>query len=812
MGDDPSGLRVMHVCWLAGNSQGGYRTRVVEETRLLGELGHRVVLAVFSPPWEAGDGQPARFLRNDLHRQTGADVHVLPTSHFFDLVPSDASDREIIEPLARLAHEHAIQLVHGQAAYAATLALRLVRRVPGLKVVFDAHGIMPEETLMTGGHEARARGAEQLERDLLSNADLVVLVSQRMGRHFESKYGIRMRRHVLIPCCVDLAKFDGVEGYRQQSRESLGLQDSVVITYAGTLVAWQWPAAMFNAFAQIRRRIPTARLLLLVPERDHATATSLLQAAEVPPDAYILREVPNAEIGHTLVAGDVGLLLRQNDPVNLVSSPTKFGEYLAAGLPVMATDAVGDFSDWIREQQVGVIVPASDEGIAAAALDAVCAFLEDVRSRRAAWRDRCRTLATKQLSWRGRIRDLARMYHEALGLRVVPAAESGTPLPPEGEGGVTGTLASDRLGATPSAPCIAGRPLRVLFNGHDLKFARPIIEHFADSPGYEVRVDEWRGHNIFDTGQSEAMLPWADVIFCEWCLGNAKWYSQRKRPGQRLFVRLHSQEMRLPFRHELEWPNVDGIVFINFNHYDTFCAEQPDQASKAAVIFNAIDCDALDQPKLPGAEFNLGFVGINPMLKRPDLAFEILSRLRGEDSRFTLFIRTKMPWEYWWLWERSHERDFFFRFFEAIEASPHRNSVVFDAYGDDMVAWYSKVGFVLSTSDREGSHQAVAEGMAAGCVPVIRDWAGATPLYPAPFVFSAVDEAVELVLRSREPTARRRIAAEMTAYSRERFDISVIARQWEALFAGADVDILSCPDGQVLASCVDRQEAVLNAK
>jgi len=338
-------------------------------------------------------------------------------------------------------------------------------------------------------------------------------------------------------------------------------------------------------------------------------------------------------------------------------------------------------------------------------------------------------------------------------------------------------------------PRVAGRPLRILFNGHDLKFARPIIEHFAGSPGYEVRVDEWRGHDIFDAGRSEAMLPWADVIFCEWCLGNAKWYSRRKRPGQRLFVRLHSQEMRLPFRHELEWSNVDGILFINFNHYETFCAEQPDQAGKAAVIFNAIDCNALDQPKLPGAEFNLGLVGINPMLKRPDLAFEILSRLREEDPRFTLFIRTKMPWEYWWLWERPPERDFFSRFFEAIEASPHRDAVVFDRYGDDMAAWYQKVGFILSTSDHEGSHQAVAEGMAAGCVPVIRDWVGATPLYPVSFVFSTVEDAVDLVHRSIEPETRRRIAAEMIAYARAHFDVPAITRRWAALFAGADVRV-----------------------
>ena len=70
-----------------------------------------------------------------------------------------------------------------------------------------------------------------------------------------------------------------------------------------------------------------------------------------------------------------------------------------------------------------------------------------------------------------------------------------------------------------------------------------------------------------------------------------------------------------------------------------------------------------------------------------------------------------------------------------IDAAPHSNAVIFDRHGDDMAIWYSKVGFILSTSDHEGSHQAIAEGMAAGCIPIIRNWNGATPLYPPQFVF-----------------------------------------------------------------------------
>jgi len=331
------------------------------------------------------------------------------------------------------------------------------------------------------------------------------------------------------------------------------------------------------------------------------------------------------------------------------------------------------------------------------------------------------------------------------------------------------------------------RPCRLLFAGHDLKFVREFLRCFSANPAYEVRVDEWKGHNIRGANTGDEGLAWADAIFCEWCLGNAKWYSERKRPGQRLLIRLHHQEMGLPFRRELQWSNVDALIFTNFTHYNAFRHEQPECADKALVVFCDVNCPAFAQEKLPGTEFNLGLVGMNPMRKRLDLALEILARLRQTDSRYTLFVKTRMPWEYRWLWERSTERDYYTRLLGSIEKGPHRDSVVFDTHGDDMPLWFSKVGFILSTSDHEGSHQAVAEGMASGCIPVIRDWAGVTPLYPARFVFSSVEEAVERIGGFRRPQVYGELSADAAGYARRYFDTPAIVQEIEQLVQGADL-------------------------
>ncbi|MFP6639401.1 MAG: hypothetical protein VCC04_04085, partial [Myxococcota bacterium] len=244
--------------------------------------------------------------------------------------------------------------------------------------------------------------------------------------------------------------------------------------------------------------------------------------------------------------------------------------------------------------------------------------------------------------------------------------------------------------------------LTILFSGHDLKFLTPLLDHCEGSPAYHVLRDEHSGHQISDPDKCARLAKEAQIIFCEWALGNAVWYSHHKRPDQVLIVRLHLQEMGLPYLDEIAWDAVDHLVFICPENQIQFTEHRPDLESKTELIYNPIPCQALDQPKLPGAEFNLGFIGIVPMRKRADLAIEILLQLKQIDRRFSLYFKGRMPEEYPWMRERKEEMAYYEDLNERIETSPHPNAISFERHGEDMPAWFRKIGFILSTSDFEG--------------------------------------------------------------------------------------------------------------
>ena len=327
---------------------------------------------------------------------------------------------------------------------------------------------------------------------------------------------------------------------------------------------------------------------------------------------------------------------------------------------------------------------------------------------------------------------------------------------------------------------------RLLFVGHDLKFLRPIVRHFQSDDSFAVMTHEYAGHSLKRQDQVERHMAESDVVFCEWCLGNAEWISKHKVQGTKIIVRLHAQEVdeKLHYLDRVVWENVDCIVFICPRIMDEFLRQRPHLSGKAQLIFNAIDCSEFEQPKLPGAEFNLGFMGLCPRLKAPHRALEILRRLRQRDRRYTLHFKGRMPWDYAWLWQRDGDRAYYERFFDEVSRCEYRNALVFDPHGNDVAEWFTKIGFILSTSDREGSHQAVAEGMASGSIPIIRNWDGAKMLYPHDQVFTAPDVAVRLITQLHGPEQYETSVSAMQQFARRHFDLSAVLSSFDALLAG----------------------------
>ncbi|MGO3130540.1 MAG: glycosyltransferase family protein [Alcaligenes sp.] len=298
------------------------------------------------------------------------------------------------------------------------------------------------------------------------------------------------------------------------------------------------------------------------------------------------------------------------------------------------------------------------------------------------------------------------------------------------------------LQVVPERTAVNGK-VRVLVAGHDLKFFALLQDALESTGQFEFLVDTWAGHDKHDERRSFELLEQADIIFCEWCLGNLKWYSNNKKPHQRLVARFHAQERTLPYVVEANWENIDHISYVS-----EFIRKEGQNAfgfpdERVSVIPNLLDSNKFTPLKKAGdASYTLGMIGVAPSLKRLDRAIDLLEALLDDDARYCLRIKGKNPLDYGWLLKREDELQYYKNIYKRINQNSRlRHKVIFDPPNDDVNDWLSMVGFILSPSDFESFHMAVGEGMLTGAVPIIWNWEGAGDIWGEQWVVKDVIEA-----------------------------------------------------------------------
>lgn len=357
------------------------------------------------------------------------------------------------------------------------------------------------------------------------------------------------------------------------------------------------------------------------------------------------------------------------------------------------------------------------------------------------------------------------------GLQLVRAAQ---PMPAAALAGWAATQPTLALRKPPAAcqqaPNIPPQKT-VLIAGHDLKFIKPFYPYFAQA-GIRILLDFWTGHSQHNEVASKRLIGQADTVFCEWMLGNAIWYGKHKREGQKLVGRLHAQELRSALFDKVPFDQFETVIFVGPHMLRQAKARNAVFEKNGVVIYNGVDVEALQAvPRKPTNGKVLGFVGIVPQSKRLDLALDILRELRKDDRGYILRIKGKRPEDFPWMANRQEEMAWYETQYRRLEEDPLlKGAVIFDAHGNDMPEWYAEVDYVLSTSDFESFHFTVADGAAAGCVPVVLPWEGADEIYPKEWVCSDVPAATAVIRGGKLSKTTRRT-------SDNRFNLDEVANE-----------------------------------
>ncbi|MEX3011472.1 glycosyltransferase [Hoeflea sp. TYP-13] len=293
-------------------------------------------------------------------------------------------------------------LIHARSYIPATVAL-LVNGLTGTPFIFDMRALWPEE-LITASRLRRGsllhKAITAVERMCLKRAAAVISLTDAAVEHLHRKYPAELenQRVYVIPTCADLDRFVPVEENSQGPR---------VYGCLGTVTSgWfkiDWLAAFFNAAAA---RDPEARFQIVSRDDDAIIRSAIGNHAGLQERIDILSAAPHA-VQDVVRCHSVSVMFFSEGLSKLGSSPTRMGEVLGCGLPVVANPGVGDMARIIKDHRVGVLVSGPGAKEMAGALDELDTLLSDPDLGK-----RCRKAAETLFSLQGGTAGYKRIYRQ----------------------------------------------------------------------------------------------------------------------------------------------------------------------------------------------------------------------------------------------------------------------------------------------------------------------------------------------------------------------------------------------------------------
>ncbi len=168
----------------------------------------------------------------------------------------------------------------------------------------------------------------------------------------------------VIPCSADLQLFDPAainENEKEHLKQELNInKDDFIISYLGSVGGWYLVDEMMQFCKMLSDKIPATKLLFISPHR-HEEIKLAAEKAGIEANKIIIKKASRQQVPLLLSLSQYSVFFIRPCYSKQSSSPTKHGEIMAMGIPLITNSGVGDVETIVHRYHSGFVIDEFNE-------------------------------------------------------------------------------------------------------------------------------------------------------------------------------------------------------------------------------------------------------------------------------------------------------------------------------------------------------------------------------------------------------------------------------------------------------------------
>lgn len=217
---------------------------------------------------------------------------------------------------------------------------------------------------------------KKIEKEELNLCDGIVCLTHAAEKIIAASPDFKLQTPLkVIPCSTDLTLFDAsrIETQKKQSlRKELGIDENdFVISYLGSIGGWYMTKEMLRFCKLLLDKKPQTKFLFISPHLHDVIETEAARFG-IPAYSLFVKHGNRNEMPALLSLSSYSIFFIKPCFSKLSSSPTKHGELMAMGVPVITNSGVGDVKEIVERYNAGVVLNRFTDDDFNGAINKIC--------------------------------------------------------------------------------------------------------------------------------------------------------------------------------------------------------------------------------------------------------------------------------------------------------------------------------------------------------------------------------------------------------------------------------------------------------